>query len=255
MWNVLADFWVGEEQCNEGGTRSNSRGECVLCICNGGNEDVAHLDGTIAYKCKFQPTVAGSPTEAEFMAAYDTGKMILFVRSILWDLDVPQEAATLLYEDNDGYTAMGNAQKLTPRTHYIDIKHFSLCEWVEGDLILLDRMDTSINMSDHLTKSLQTLLFYCHTDFLLGHIPPSYSPIYSTIVGTYTNHTINVDKFIPQSFTTPLTAAAAQVYAPLRDDYVHSQWLHILRHGDTIQCSNDSFCLSSSLNHFVHTGL
>jgi hypothetical protein len=49
--------------------------------------------GTIAYKCKFQPTVAGSSTEAKFMAAYDTAKMILFVLSILWDLGIPQEAA------------------------------------------------------------------------------------------------------------------------------------------------------------------
>jgi len=71
--------------------------------------------GTIAYKCKFQPTVAGSSTEAEFMAAYDTGKMILFIRSVLWDLNVPQEAATILFEDNDACTAMGNAQKPTPR--------------------------------------------------------------------------------------------------------------------------------------------
>jgi hypothetical protein len=45
--------------------------------------------------------VAGSSTEAEFMAAYDTGKMILFIRSILWDLHIPQEAATVLFEDND----------------------------------------------------------------------------------------------------------------------------------------------------------
>jgi len=88
------------------------------------------------------------------MAAYDTGKMILFVRCVLWDVDIPQEAATLLYEDNDGCTAMGNAQKPTPRTQHIDIKYFSRCEWVERDLILLDRIDTSINMSDHLTKSL-----------------------------------------------------------------------------------------------------
>jgi len=78
---------------------------------------VIHLaGGTIAYKSKFQPTVAGSSTEAEFMAAYDTGKMILFVRSVLWDLNIPQEAATVLYEDNDVCTAMGNAQKPTPRT-------------------------------------------------------------------------------------------------------------------------------------------
>jgi len=124
--------------------------------------------GTIAYKYKFQPTVAGSSTEAEFMAAYDTGKMILFIRSVLWDLDIPQEAATILYEDNDGCTAMGNAQKPTPRTRHIDIKYFSLCEWIERDLILLDRIDTSINMSDHLTKSLQTLLFHRRADFLLN---------------------------------------------------------------------------------------
>ena len=39
--------------------------------------------------------------EAEFMAAYDTGKMILYVRSILWDLGIPQEAATVMHEDND----------------------------------------------------------------------------------------------------------------------------------------------------------
>ncbi len=43
------------------------------------------------------------------MAAYDTGKKIRFVRSILWDLDIFQEAVTVLYEDNDACTAFGNA--------------------------------------------------------------------------------------------------------------------------------------------------
>ncbi len=54
--------------------------------------------------------------------------MILFVRSVLWDLGVPQEAATILYEDNDACTAMANAQKPTPRTRHMDIKYFSLSE-------------------------------------------------------------------------------------------------------------------------------
>ena len=76
------------------------------------------------------------------MAAYDTGEMILFVRSILWDLGIPQEAATVLYEDNDACTAMGNAQKPTPRTRHIDIKYFSICEWIEHDLMILERIDT-----------------------------------------------------------------------------------------------------------------
>ncbi len=94
------------------------------------------------------------------MALCDTGKMVLYIQSILWDLNVPQEAATLLYKDNDGCTAMGNAQKPTSRTRHIDIKYFSLCDWVEQDLMILDRIDTSINMADHLTKALQPTLFH-----------------------------------------------------------------------------------------------
>ena len=147
--------------------------------------------------------------EVEFMAACDTAKMILFVRSVLWDLCILQEAATMLYEDNNGCTAMGNAQKPTSRTRHIDIKYFLLCEWVERDLVLLDRIDTSINMSNHLTKALQPNLFHRHGDFLLGHIPPMYSPVYQSTVGNITNHNVDLDLFVPQSFTTPLTAAAA----------------------------------------------
>jgi hypothetical protein len=60
------------------------------------------------------PTVSQSSTEGEFMAACSAGRMILFVRSILWDLRIPQAAAaTLLYEDNDACIAMTNTQKPT----------------------------------------------------------------------------------------------------------------------------------------------
>jgi hypothetical protein len=68
--------------------------------------------GTIAYKTKFQPTVALSSTEAEFMAATDVGHMCLFVRSILWDLDIPQEAATVAYEDIQSRQLSGTAGEL-----------------------------------------------------------------------------------------------------------------------------------------------
>ena len=165
------------------------------------------------------------------MAAYDTGKMILFVRSILWDLDIPQEAATILYEDNDACTAMGNAQKPTPRTRHIDIKYFLICEWIERDLMILERIDTTINMSDHFTKGLSRALFHRHADYLLGHIPPAYSPIYKSTIGTYTNQHGEFGNFVPLSFTTPITAAAARVYAPIIDDYMGNPWLVVLWHG------------------------
>jgi hypothetical protein len=52
---------------------------CVKTRCSFGGVCMRLAGGTIAYKTEFQPTVAGSSTEAEFMAAYDPGKMILFV--------------------------------------------------------------------------------------------------------------------------------------------------------------------------------
>ncbi len=168
------------------------------------------------------------------MAACDTGKMILYVRSILWDLNIPQEAATLLYEDNDGCTTMGNAQKPTARTCHIDIKFFTLCDWVEPDLVILDRIDTSINMADHLTKALQPTLFHRHADFLLGHIPPTYSPVYTSIIGDSHNITPNIDKFVPNTYTTPLTAQAARVHCPHKEDYHSNPWLKIICMGSTI---------------------
>ncbi len=72
------------------------------------------------------------------MAAYDTGKMILFFRSVMWDLGIPQEAATVMYKDNNACTAMGNAQKPTTRTRHMDIKYYSICEWVDRDLMSLE---------------------------------------------------------------------------------------------------------------------
>ncbi len=106
------------------------------------------------------------------MAAYVTGKMILFIWSVLWDLGIPQEAASILYKDNDVCTAMGNAQKPTTQTRHMDKKYFSICDWVDHDLMYLDRIDTMINMAYHFTKGLTRDLFHRHANFLLGHIPP-----------------------------------------------------------------------------------
>ncbi len=144
---------------------------CVKTRRSFGATCIQLAGGTIAYKCKFQPTVAGFSTEAKFMAAYDTGKMTLFVCSILWDLNIPQEAATVLYEDNDACTAMGNAQKPTTHTRHIDIKYFFICEWIERDLMLLERIDTSINMSDHLTKGALTSVISLSCGFSLRSCP------------------------------------------------------------------------------------
>ena len=128
----------------------------------------------ILYKTKMQPTVALSSTEAEFVAASETGKMVLYVRSILDDLGIYVEDATPMYIDNSGARQMANARKPTRRTRHLDIRYFALTEWTERDLIILKPISTSDNNSDALTKALGRQLFTRHKSTLLGHRRPTY---------------------------------------------------------------------------------
>jgi hypothetical protein len=118
-----------------------------------------YAGGAVGYKCKYQDVIAHSSTEAEFTAACDAGKLILFFRSILDDLGYEQAEATVLYEDNNGALMMANAQQPTRWTRHMDIKKFALLDWVEQDLIILQSGKTAENAADGLTKPLAKQLF------------------------------------------------------------------------------------------------
>ena len=102
-------------------------------------------------------TLSLSSTEAEFTAACDAGKVILYVCSILNEIGVSQNEATTLFIDSNGALLMGNAQQPTRRTRHTDIKHFSLLDWIERKLIILQRINTSDNSADALTKYLMVV--------------------------------------------------------------------------------------------------
>jgi hypothetical protein len=130
--------------------------------------------GTILYKTKYQDTIALSTTEAEFNAACEAGKSILYVRSILDEINLPQEQSTTLFIDNNGALMMGNAQQPTRRTRHIDLKKFALLDWIQHDLLIMKRISTSDNSSDGLTKQTARQLFYRHFDYILGKCIPHY---------------------------------------------------------------------------------
>ena len=74
---------------------------------------IKYAGGTIYYKTKFQDTIAMSSTKAEFTAACDAAKAILYIQSILDKINVPQDEATTLFIDNNGALLMANAQQPT----------------------------------------------------------------------------------------------------------------------------------------------
>lgn len=143
--------------------------------------------GTILYKTKFQDCVALSSTEAEFTAACDAGRSILYVRSILDEINVSQDSATALYIDNNGALLMGNAQQPTRRTKHMDLKKFALLDWVERDLLILKRIKTTDNYTDPLTKPMGKELHNRHNEYLLGKCIPQFA--YASLSLTYSDLT------------------------------------------------------------------
>ena len=70
---------------------------------------------------------------------------------------------------------MANAQQPTKCTKHMYIKHFGLQEWIQHNLLILHRINTSDNYSDTLTKPLGQTLFYRHMNFIMGKITPQFA--------------------------------------------------------------------------------
>ena len=143
---------------------------------------VVFAGAVIAYKSRIQKTIALSSTEAEFMAACDAGKTVLYLRTILEEMGVEQNEATLLFEDNQGALMMANAQQPTRRTRHLDTAAFALQDWVSRDLLNVTYIASHKNSSDGMTKPLSRILFYKHFDVLMGRLVPERFKIYRIMV-------------------------------------------------------------------------
>jgi len=93
---------------------------------------------------------------------------------MLDDLGIFQTDPTHLYEDNEASIAMANAQRPTRRARHVDLRHFSLMDWVEINQIVMSSISTNDNPADGLTKALGPHIFARHLSSLLGKHQPDY---------------------------------------------------------------------------------
>ena len=124
--------------------------------------------GCVYYKSEFQPTIALSSTEAKFVAATEISKALLYVRTILHEIGMPQTDATIIHIDNNGALNMANQQQPTKGTRHMQLKYFAIQEWVEADLIYMRRITTEHNYADAMTKNLGTTKDNYHFDYIIG---------------------------------------------------------------------------------------
>ena len=141
---------------------------------------VMYCNTAIAWKSKLQDTVATSSTEAEFIAAVHTAKIVKYLRSVMKELGLLQSGPTKMLVDNKAAIDMINEKKPTPRSRHIDIQHFAVQEWRERGDLVMQHVPGIVNASDDLTKALAWILHNRHGRRLMGHFRPPFLAAPST---------------------------------------------------------------------------
>ena len=109
---------------------------------------ITYSGGAIVYKSKAQSITALSSTEAELIAAVTAAKTVLFLRSVLSELELKPTGATPIYEDNASAIEIVNAAKPTARSRHIDIRYFAIQGWKQDKSINMVHIPGVINPAD-----------------------------------------------------------------------------------------------------------
>ena len=120
--------------------------------------------GAVIYQSKTQSVTALSSTEAEFFAVVSAAKSVIFIRSVLHELNFPMTSPTPIYEDNEACIKVINSRHPTERTWHIDIPSFRIQDWKSRKDICLHHIKGIINPADVNSKPLGWVLHsrYCH---------------------------------------------------------------------------------------------
>ena len=123
---------------------------------------------TISWRSKLQPTVARSTVEAEYMAMADAAQEAVWIRRLISDFGFEQKSSTVLFVDNAGSIALVKNPVFHNRTKHIDIRYHFTRECVTSGTITVDKVPTSQNTADILTKPLSKHIFCRLRSTLVG---------------------------------------------------------------------------------------
>ena len=105
-----------------------------------------------------QSIIALSTTEAEYMAATEAVKEVIWLKGLLGDLGVIQENIAV-FCDNQSAIFLTKNQTYHARTKHIDVKYHYVREIIESSIVWLRKIDTKDNPSDMLTNVVSGVKF------------------------------------------------------------------------------------------------
>ena len=110
--------------------------------------------GVVSWRSKLQPVVTKSTTEAEFVAANDAGKQILWIQNLLHELGYTPCAPSVLYIDNNSALSVAKNPDHHGRMKHLDLSYYWLREKVAMKKIEPVHLATDNMPADLLTKPL-----------------------------------------------------------------------------------------------------
>ena len=149
-----------------GGTSSSLIGYCDSDYANDpgaeGRRSVAGYcfslgDGMVSWSSKKQKTIADSTCAAEYMAASEASRELVWLRTLLRELNFKQSHATPLLCDNSAAVLLCGDQAFHNQVKHLDVKYHWIRERVEKEEMIIGRIPTSGNVADILTKALPGL--------------------------------------------------------------------------------------------------
>ncbi|GKB83650.1 putative RNA-directed DNA polymerase [Tanacetum coccineum] len=113
---------------------------------------ITFAGGAVSWQSRLQKCVALSTTEAEYMAATEACKELLWLKRFLQELGFKQQRYAVLC-DNQSAIHLAKNSMFHKRTKHIDIRYHWIRDAIEDGMFELNKVHTDDNASDMLTKA------------------------------------------------------------------------------------------------------
>jgi flagellar biosynthesis/type III secretory pathway chaperone len=127
----------------------------------------------LSWTSRRQQSRALSSMEAEYYAASEVMKEIIWWRALFCELGFEQTSPTIVYEDNKACISFSKNNTCHARTKHIDLRAHDCRDKVKNGEIKLVHIETNNQLADMMTKSQLKHTFIDHCDRLFDgtHIP------------------------------------------------------------------------------------
>ena len=122
----------------------------------------------VSWRSFKQQRVAGSSTESEYYSLWAAVREVMHTRRQMKECGFEQFEPSIIHEDNQAVKRLSEDVVESTRTRHWDKEYHQLREEFERETMKVEYVDTRLNASDCLTKSLCVELHQKHTTVLCG---------------------------------------------------------------------------------------